>query len=466
MRSIVLCLLLAAPQDRQPVPDAASLKGAEKQVRDLFKDDYARKAPSDVQSLGRKLLTQAGDATIEAPARYVMLRDAKEFAEKTGDVETAIKAIDDLAAAFDVDAIALKAAALGKAAPLVRTPDAALPVAKAYAKLMEDCVAGAAFEAGAGLSSKAEPVARLAADAGTLDRIQMLARDLAYMQKEGAGIKAQRKTLDEKPTDPAANAAVGKFTCLALGQWDKGLPMLTLGNDAAWKDLADKDLANPSDSAAQAAAGDAWWALAEKERSPETKKRLQGRAVFWYEKALGGVTGLARAQLEAKIRAAGRLVFPAGAQNRKTELCGGMGGGPFEDLGAGPSLLIGVRVSLTDITKSIQPVFLTNNARAEGKMWGDPVPPLKEITAKTGYAVGGLTTTTPDGSGRVRGFRLTFMRIAGTSLDPRDSYQSDWVGMRGAGTEMKLAGDGSYVIGIHGRCATDLDALGLVFLGR
>src|SRR5687768_2204182 len=109
MRSFALCLLLAAPQDRQAVPDAAAVKAAEKQVRDLFKDDYARKAPSDVQALGRKLLTQAGDGTIEAPARYVMLRDAKDFAEKTGDVETAVKAIDDLAAGFDVDAIALKA---------------------------------------------------------------------------------------------------------------------------------------------------------------------------------------------------------------------------------------------------------------------------------------------------------------------------------------------------------------------
>src|SRR5687768_5857084 len=96
MRTVALCVLLAAPQDRQPIPDATAIKSAEKQVLELFKDDYARKAPSDVQALGRKLLTQAGDGTIEAPARYVMLRDAKDFAEKTGDVETAVKAIDDL----------------------------------------------------------------------------------------------------------------------------------------------------------------------------------------------------------------------------------------------------------------------------------------------------------------------------------------------------------------------------------
>jgi hypothetical protein len=66
---------------------------------------------------------------------------------------------------------------------------------------------------------------------------------------------------------------------------------------------------------------------------------------------------------------------------------------------------------------------------------------------------------------RLDGFKVIFMRIKGTSLDPADFYESDWLGGRGGGAEVRLGSNGNLVIGICGRCADDLDCLGLIQSG-
>ena len=451
------------------MPDAAAVKEAEKQVRAIFKDEYAKKAPADVNALARRLLTQAADASLDAQTKYVLLRDARDFGAQTGDLDTAFKAVDALAAAFEVDRLATKTALLTKAATTAKSADTALPVALAHAAVLDDCIASGQYDAGAALSARAETMAKVSGDAVLLARIQAQGREIAYLQKEASAVKAARKILDEKPTDPAANAAVGRFTCVAQGQWEKGLQFVVLGNEAAFKAAAETELAGPADAKAEAALGDVWWALADKERMPEAKRRIQAHAAVWYEKSLGGLSGLAQAGVEAKLRASGLVVFHPAHQKKNTDLVGGSGGGPFEETAPSPGPLIGLKVTFIgtpSYMRSIQAIYLVKGARVEGKIYGEPSLPVKEVVAKPGYAVGGLVSGGAEGMARGKAFKVVFMRIAGTGLDPADSYQSPWQGEKGSGAEVKLGGDGSYIIGIQGRCASDIDAFGLVQFGR
>jgi hypothetical protein len=430
---LVFLGLLGAAQDRAPLPEAAAVKDAEKQVRGIFKDEYAKKAVADVDALARRLLAQAGEAGIEAPVRYVMLRDARDFGAQTGDLETAFKAIDGLAAAFEMDRLGAKTAILTKAAAAAKSADAAVPVTLGYAQVMEECIAGGLFEAGAALSARGDAMDRMSADTLLQARIQSAGKELAYLQKEAAAVRTARKVLDEKPTDPAANAAVGRFVCVSQGQWEKGLQMVVLGNEVPFKAAAEIELAAPADA-----------------------------------KALAGLTGLAVAGVEAKLRLTNCVVFHPAHQRRKTDLVGGTGGGPFEDTGGTPAPLIGFKASFLgtpSILKSIQAIYLVNGARVEGKVFGETNPPVREATAKPGYAVGGIISGGAEGAARGKAFKVLFMRIAGTGLDTADAYQSSWLGEKGAG-EVKLGGDGSYVIGIQGRSASDIDAFGLIQFGR
>ncbi|HVR83836.1 MAG TPA: hypothetical protein VMU54_05945, partial [Planctomycetota bacterium] len=263
-------------------------------------------------------------------------------------------------------------------------------------------------------------------------------------------------------------AAVGRFVCVAQGQWEKGLQMVVLGNEAAFKAAAEIELAGPADAKAQAALGDTWWVLADKERAPEARRRIQIHAAVWYEKSLAELTGLAVAGVEAKLRLTNYVVFHPAHQRKKTDVVGGTGGGPFEDTAPSPAPLIGFKASFLgtpSILKSIQGIYLVNGARVDGKVFGDANPPVKEAVAKPGYAVGGIISGGAEGTPRGKAFKVVFMRIAGTGLDTADTYQSPWLGEKGGG-EVKLGGDGSYVVGIHGRSAVDIDALGLIQFGR
>ena len=42
--------------------------------------------------------------------------------------------------------------------------------------------------------------------------------------------------------DPAANREMGRYFCLVKGNWERGLPMLVVGNDKDYLDLAKRDL--------------------------------------------------------------------------------------------------------------------------------------------------------------------------------------------------------------------------------
>ncbi|MGO8747318.1 MAG: hypothetical protein ACLQNE_15135 [Thermoguttaceae bacterium] len=84
----------------------------------------------------------------------------------------------------------------------------------------------------------------------------------------------------------------------------------------------------------------------------------------------------------------------------------------------------------------------------------------RTVVARPGYAVAGIDV---DAAEYVLAIRVVFMRIDPNGrLQANDAYKSDWIG-RPRGTAPKLlGGDGSRVVGVYGRGAAVLDAIGLV----
>jgi serine/threonine protein kinase len=447
---------------RVSVPNSTVQKDAEKQVRTLFKEDYAKKAPADAQALARKLLDLGGTVSSDEGARFVMLRDARDLAAQAGDLETAMKAVDLLSQSFEIEPVSSKVAVVNKAAPLMRGVEGMLLLSKAYLSIMEEGVASGQYDPAVTVASKAEGSAKASNDPILLSRIQSVSKDLTFLQRESASVRSAAKTLEQKPDDPLTNLSVGRFTCLGAGDWAKGLPLLAKGSDALLKAAAEKELAGGDD----AAAGDAWWAAAEKERTAEYKKRMQARAARWYLSALPGAAGLVKVQMESRLKQTGGLLLPAAIATQRTEIVGGSGGASYDDHSRDGGILVGLRMNWADqglqVLKSVQPLFSSGSSLQEGPMRGKPSGPFKESYAKPGYAVGGIVAR---GSNRVNGLRIVYMKIAGIGLDPRESYESEWFGDRGAG-EVRLGSDGAYVLGICGGAFEDVDSLGLVLLRR
>lgn len=304
MLAIATTLLLAIKQEdsRSPVPGADSQRAAESLIRDVFKDDYAKRNTE----LPRKLLKQGIESSGEPAAQFALLREAKDLAVAGGDLDTALGAATELAARFQVDGPGLKSAAIIKVAPLLKSAEQFRRGAEACLALLEEALAQGQLETADKAAAAGSGLARKAKDVQLVNRIETRVKALASLKEEQEKVKQALQVLSSKPDDPAANGAVGHDLCLNKGDWTNGLKRLLKGSDASLREIAQRDLSGPSTPQEQVALGDAWWALAEKDGP-----RWKVRAAYWYVRVLPDSTGLTRAKLERRLAESG-VAPPAG----------------------------------------------------------------------------------------------------------------------------------------------------------
>ncbi len=286
---------------KEPEPDAGSQAKAEQLIKDLFKADYAKRRRTDVQELATKLLQQ-GIETKEDPAvRYVLLREARELAVQAADAMTALRAVDEMAKWYAVDALDLKISVLEKIGRLAGTAASAKTLVDHALDSVEDAVMTDAFDAAARLLKFAEGAARKTKSLSLVTSIQGRMKELEQLRKEHEAVKPAMDALTKAPADPVASLALGKYLCFSKGDWELGLPLLAQSNDAKLKDLAERDLAEPTEPQEQADLGDVWWELASAERGPG-KLQMQLRAFYWYRQSRPKLTGVGKVKVEKVMR--------------------------------------------------------------------------------------------------------------------------------------------------------------------
>ena len=266
------------PADPLPVPDPDAVETALGAVRTELAKDYRYTRADDVSILADNLRRRAGVENVPPPLRYGLLKESRALAARAGDPVTVVRAVEDLAAWFDVDELAEKAAAL-----------AALPA---------DADPVALASAGLAAAERAETDARPEVVAQLLRRLPQpegLPKDLAdrltALRQRAAAAARDRQTvgraldlLRNAPDDQGANQTVGLYLCLARQDWAAGLPYLTRGADPRLIDAAKLDLSNPTDPKAQHRLGELWFAFAADARDHRAKRAYLGRARVWFER--------------------------------------------------------------------------------------------------------------------------------------------------------------------------------------
>ncbi len=139
---------------------------------------------------------------------------------------------------------------------------------------------------------------------------------------------------------------------------------------------------------------------------------------------------------------------PAVAKKDSTDISGGDRDPEFREA-TDAGRLVGLEVGVGQYggivcIRTLKPIFLDGDKETTGKQWGrDKISVIKAI-ARPGYAVGGLNVK----SARfAEGFSIIFMKIVDGKLDPRDSYESEWMGGMGGDPKATLGGDGRPVVG-------------------
>src|SRR5262249_49749336 len=156
----------------------------EKDIRNFLKADYAKRTPAAMQALARKLLEEGTKTTDNLAVKYVYFCEARDQAAQAGDVATSFAAVDEMSKSFQVDAAAMKLAALAVAARAPRNPEAPSAVAEGYAALAEYAAWAEDFEGAIGLAGKAEAAARAAQNGNLAATLQLRLKDFTKLRDE------------------------------------------------------------------------------------------------------------------------------------------------------------------------------------------------------------------------------------------------------------------------------------------
>jgi hypothetical protein len=295
-------------RSRHPVPASKEQAQARKLFKEIFAAELAEHSVMGRRALGQKLLLQAARTTDAPVDEFVLLMGATEAGREGADLSLSFRAADQVSAAFEVDALSVKAeAAIGLAGRVVTAAEAAENI-RLGLSVVEQLIDQEDY------ATAARVVTTLRAgrgqDAAIGKQITSTARRVDLLRTAATAVAKERDRLKSKPDDAAANLAVGRFFCFGKGDWQRGLPLLAKSADPSFHDLAVADLASPTDAAAQATLADHWWDAAAKEPLAAAKWAQRQRAAFWYESALPGMKALRLAQVEQRLAEFARQIPP------------------------------------------------------------------------------------------------------------------------------------------------------------
>jgi serine/threonine-protein kinase len=288
------------PAPKQPVPEPDRQATAQRLIREIYKDDYERKKPAEIQALADKLLKVGIDTRDDWVVRFVLLSEARDLAIQAGDMDTALAAIDQLEADYAIDALGMKIAALERASRLPLGSQGLRGVSDAALELAEDYMIRDQYEEAGRLFGIAESAAKVSKVAGLLPRIQNRLREFAEIREAYELARPAVEVLKTQPGDPEANLRWGRFLCFYKGNWGEGLGFLALGADDRLKLLASRELTQPEEAAVQLDLGDGWWDLAQQEKGVPRKELLL-RAKIWYDQAVRQLTGFSKTKVEKRL---------------------------------------------------------------------------------------------------------------------------------------------------------------------
>jgi hypothetical protein len=299
------------------VPDDAAQKTALAVVADVYRPDYekAKTTPQKVE-LAKKLLSDGSATKDDAVGRFVLFRVARDIAAQQGDLATSLDAIAKIDREFEGDKLRMQLDAAKTAVKTAKAPKDQGALGLLLMPLIDDNIAADRYDDAKVLGSLAVDCARSARDSERIKQLAAKTNEVDEVAAEYEKVKDAAATLAAKPSDREANAAVGKFRCFAKGDWSRGIAMLALGGNEAFKAAALLELEEKPDPLR---IGDAWWKIADGLEGT-AKSRTQVHAAEWYRKAVPNLSGLTKSRVERLISLAPDAVVASEHKNEPLSL--------------------------------------------------------------------------------------------------------------------------------------------------
>jgi hypothetical protein len=274
--------------DRLSPPEPAAQQAVLAKLREAYREDYQK---GDKAVFAQKLLKIASE-TNEAVDRYVLLQQAMDLAVKANQGQQAFEIIDLIAADYQIKAAEMKAAVLEVGVKQTRTPFDREGIVDVAFAVIDQAVAEEDFATARRTLQMVTNLANRIKEPDLILHVGSLRKNIEAVEKVTADARLAIETLKANEDDPDANLALGKYLCLAKGNWEEGLPMLARGSDMTLKALAERDLRGVKTADEDYDLGNSWW---------ESGAFGQKRAVICYERTIPSLSDLKKAAAEARV---------------------------------------------------------------------------------------------------------------------------------------------------------------------
>jgi len=296
----------ADENQKLPAPDAQALGIAEQQIREVFGRDLAAAHTPDKKRELAELLFQQGREVFKQPEiRFVAVQLAGRLAAEAGELELALSTADWLGERYQLSVPERKAELLEE---VFRASGAQAEAAEKAEQVFRSALALAGtaaaeddYEAADRLVRVAVMAARRIRDPARLREVSVFERELDRGRSRFRAFQNALELLAEDPDNAEANLTVGRWYCFQKGQWEKGLPYLSRGSDAALAKVAQQELAGAATPAELVGLADQWSKLAHS-ASGRDRQTMLGRAIRCYEQALPLLQGLEQVRVEKELR--------------------------------------------------------------------------------------------------------------------------------------------------------------------
>jgi hypothetical protein len=297
---------LAAGAAPQPLPDAAAQSAAEKIMRELFKDQFARQEPAARIALAQKLLSLANETQTDAASQFVLFHSAWQVAASAGDFATAWEAIEESGKRFAINVFDVRLemfSEMSKAPPGTPSENFAT-AASAAMEMMEQAARQERFDEAQHVAQVAEALGRRSGTPEQMAAVASRMRWVTDLRAQFRELKPALEQLKSQPNDPEANLIVGRYLCFSKGEWQAGVSHLAKASDKALQAAAQAESPSPADGAARKRAGDAWYEFAQGKGRTLQKSVLlavHSRSAHWYWLALSDMAGLNKPLVEKRL---------------------------------------------------------------------------------------------------------------------------------------------------------------------
>lgn len=291
-------MVAEAPAERLPVPSPEERQEAAARVKDIFREEYkaAEEAAAKV-SLAKDLADQAVE-TKDAAAKFGLLYEARQLAIEAVDSRLALRLTERLTSQFEVSPWTLKADTMSKLTESAKPVDRRA-IADLVMEMAEQAMFDNEFEAA---ENQIELIVRLnrPRDRELAKAAIALGKEIADGKKLWQSAEQAKQKLADAPDDADANYNLGRYLCFVEEKWDAGLPHLAKASAVALREIAAKDLQQPSDGKGRLAVADAWYDWGSKV-SARDRNGAWLRAQYWYTAALPGLADLDRTKAKRRI---------------------------------------------------------------------------------------------------------------------------------------------------------------------